>query len=413
MSVLRSRLERMYALAPDKDFEIPNNTALSALNAEEVESKLSPPSQAMFRALSHPTKSGINDYDKAMASTEQSVRKALTQLEKLTDSLRTAEAQRAAHEERLKILKAKKLAESAAKVNAAREKGRQSAEQEAAADSGAEESGASESGSGKNSSDEDEQEPSLAVVCNKSVGITECPSALADAELHKAFRFEVPDVETLKESLMQDRQPVVLNPANSIQQLVVTFWTSRWLRIILPDRGPIDAFGFDVDDFLWGKRRLDECLGIFGILTLAWHVRSGRLDVTASAMLSVKLMVAGPNWNWTGFADCMFGKAIACLSGKSFIAAIPLDHFRARIQDGSCSLIQCSDDLNGMDSEKLLECGGFCMVLEAGHALFIPPGHLITMFGACYIPEDEEAEKEGGTEVSNQNGYFLASRLEH
>ena len=100
MSVLRNRLERLYALAPDKNFDIPQHTALSEVDGAELQTKLSPPSQAMVRALAHPTKSGIADYDKAMMSTEQSVRKALVALEKMTDSLRAAEAQRTAHQER-------------------------------------------------------------------------------------------------------------------------------------------------------------------------------------------------------------------------------------------------------------------------------------------------------------------------
>lgn len=129
-------------------------------------------------------------------------------------------------------------------------------------------------------------------------------------------------------------------------------------------------------------------------------------------MLAVKLMVCGPKWNWTGFADCMFGKAIACLSGKCFIAAVPLGHFQAEIQDGSCNMVQCSEKLNGMDSEELEKCGGFCAVLEVGHGLFIPPGNLITMFGADYLPEgedDAEAE-EPNAATANHDAYFLASR---
>ena len=94
--------------------------------------KLSPGSASKVSALSAPSKGTVADYDKALQSAEQSVRKALTSLEKLVKEAKAEEERKHAHEERLKTLRSKKLEALTGELEKARADGLNAAEQDAA-----------------------------------------------------------------------------------------------------------------------------------------------------------------------------------------------------------------------------------------------------------------------------------------
>ena len=102
-SLLRDRFEKFYALCPEIDGKKMGSTessTVASFNKKFASSKLSPTSTSRANAFHAPTAQSLVDYDKALASSEQSVRKALTQLEKTCDTMEAAEEQRKAQEER-------------------------------------------------------------------------------------------------------------------------------------------------------------------------------------------------------------------------------------------------------------------------------------------------------------------------
>ena len=136
-SILRKRFERLYALAP-RDVESSQSTSEFSVLAQvcrtEASSKLSPASVTKVQSLAKPDKGTVADYDKALTSVEQSVRKALASLEKLYKEEKAEEERKQAHEERLKSLRSKKISSLSAELGKARAIGENEAEAEAAAD---------------------------------------------------------------------------------------------------------------------------------------------------------------------------------------------------------------------------------------------------------------------------------------
>ena len=93
-------MEKLIALGPDS-FEVPMDSAFSKLDIAAAVGKLSPTSGRKKSAvLQNPNKQSITDYDKIMTSHEQSLRKALAQLDKTTESLQAAKEEAEAHEKR-------------------------------------------------------------------------------------------------------------------------------------------------------------------------------------------------------------------------------------------------------------------------------------------------------------------------
>lgn len=154
MDLLLNRFERMYALGPEISV-LASGTALSNSRFADKKAlceKLSPPSSARVRALGHPTKASLADYDKTMNSSESSVKKALSALEKLVIKMKSEEEERAAHTARLEQLRSKKLQMVASAMDVARQKGYDAAEEQQAAQGDSDSESAASSSSSSSSS---------------------------------------------------------------------------------------------------------------------------------------------------------------------------------------------------------------------------------------------------------------------
>ena len=95
----------MFAMCPEVEVRIieddeQQESTIATFDRQAARKKLSPLSSSRTKTLVTPTKQSLADYDKAMTSVEQSVRKALLQLDKTSDCLEAQEEQRKAHEER-------------------------------------------------------------------------------------------------------------------------------------------------------------------------------------------------------------------------------------------------------------------------------------------------------------------------
>jgi len=97
----------MFAMCPDLEIVDTEGQGSTVATFDKNVSikKLSPLSSSRAKTLLTPTKQSLADYEKSMTSVEQSVRKALLQLDKTSDCLEAQEEQRKAHEERRGILK--------------------------------------------------------------------------------------------------------------------------------------------------------------------------------------------------------------------------------------------------------------------------------------------------------------------
>lgn len=101
--LLSDRLERFYALCPEVDgkkLTPTGESTIATFNRKYATNKLSPASFTRASSFHAPTFASLADYDKGLASSEQSVRKALAQLDKTCDTLEAAEEQRKAQESR-------------------------------------------------------------------------------------------------------------------------------------------------------------------------------------------------------------------------------------------------------------------------------------------------------------------------
>lgn len=100
-ALVKARFEKMLAMAPEvtkgSDTEL---KFLDTFNREEGITKLSPMSVTKAKTLQAPTVQSLKDYDKAMISVEQACRKAVSSLEKTTDSMEQAEEQKRAQAQR-------------------------------------------------------------------------------------------------------------------------------------------------------------------------------------------------------------------------------------------------------------------------------------------------------------------------
>ena len=114
---------------------------ISTITKTAASNKLSPTSANKLQALNQPVKGAVADYDKALTSAEASVRKAMQTLEKNVKEVKLEEERKAAHEERLKTLRGKKMEAVSADMEKARQSGLNDAEAEAAADEISEASG--------------------------------------------------------------------------------------------------------------------------------------------------------------------------------------------------------------------------------------------------------------------------------
>ena len=129
IDILRLRLERMYALLPAKrgtDFPVESEAA----NFDESRSKdkLSPMSQSKLKALDHPTKASLSEFEKMMTSAEQATNKALTLLNKTCADLQVAAEKERAKEARLEAIRRRKAEESLKMMQAAKKAGEEEAE---------------------------------------------------------------------------------------------------------------------------------------------------------------------------------------------------------------------------------------------------------------------------------------------
>lgn len=120
-------------------------SVLNSVTKTTAKEKLSPGSINKLQALSEPSKGTVQDYDKALQSAEQSVRKAMLSLEKLVKEAKAEEERKQAHEERLKTLRSKKLAALTDEIQKARADGVNSAEQDAAGEGISEGEGSAQS----------------------------------------------------------------------------------------------------------------------------------------------------------------------------------------------------------------------------------------------------------------------------
>lgn len=131
---MKSRLERMYALAP-RDINAGQDTCLSVVNREKArDTAISPPTAAKLRAFEEPTKAAVTDYDRAMTSAEASIRKAMNVLEKTVKEQKAEQEKREAHAVKIAQLRQKK--KDALEV--VLDKARQAGENEAEVDAGEE-----------------------------------------------------------------------------------------------------------------------------------------------------------------------------------------------------------------------------------------------------------------------------------
>lgn len=95
------RLEKLFALGPADALTPDVETAFSRFDKEKAIEKLSPTTgRKRLAVFTNPTKQALADYDKIMTSADQSLRKAITQLDKTTDGLQAAKEEAAAHAER-------------------------------------------------------------------------------------------------------------------------------------------------------------------------------------------------------------------------------------------------------------------------------------------------------------------------
>lgn len=95
-----ARLEKLLALGPES-LNPPPDSVLGKFDRQTAVGKLSPTSGKKRTAiLANPTKQALADYEKIMASCEQSLKKALAQLDKTTDALQTAKEEAEAHAQR-------------------------------------------------------------------------------------------------------------------------------------------------------------------------------------------------------------------------------------------------------------------------------------------------------------------------
>ena len=105
-ALVTERFEKMFAMCPDLVVQTEGqDSTVAKFDKTALIKKLSPLSSTRAKTLLAPTKQSLADYEKSMTSIEQSVRKALLQLDKTSDCLEAQEEQRKAHEERRGILK--------------------------------------------------------------------------------------------------------------------------------------------------------------------------------------------------------------------------------------------------------------------------------------------------------------------
>ena len=156
IDIVSVRLERLYALLPNADScQFPKDSAASAFCAVASRDKLSPLSSSKLKALDAPTKAGLQEYEKSMASAEQSLNKALLLLNKTYTEMQIAAEREKAKDQRLRQIREKQAKEALKNLKQAQAEGVRDANEEASKGGCAdgEESGAAESG-GDDSADE-------------------------------------------------------------------------------------------------------------------------------------------------------------------------------------------------------------------------------------------------------------------
>ena len=104
---------------------------MAGLVKQNLETKLSPLSRGKMTALQKPTKVALGDFDKALSSSESTVRKALVSLNKMTTTSQQCRERSLAQAARTEELKAKKIQEATSALDKAREEGRAIADKEA------------------------------------------------------------------------------------------------------------------------------------------------------------------------------------------------------------------------------------------------------------------------------------------
>lgn len=139
MGIVKLRLERMYALLSAKEgCSFPKGSTLGGCDSrsadEKLSAKLSPISSTKMKALQDPTKSALTEYDKLMTSSEQSVQKAITLLNRTAMELQVAEEKELAKEKRLAQIRARQAKEKLDAMAAAKKAGEADAEAEASGD---------------------------------------------------------------------------------------------------------------------------------------------------------------------------------------------------------------------------------------------------------------------------------------
>ena len=162
VSIVKLRLERMYnMLPPGQSPTFPEDSTASSFEAASRE-KLSPITGSKLRALDDPSKASLTEYDKTMASAEQSLVKATQLLTKTFTELQVASERERAKEERLRQIRSKRAEDALKSIKAARAAGKTAAEAECANDANAsdaeEDVSSSGSGSGAGSDHEGEGE---------------------------------------------------------------------------------------------------------------------------------------------------------------------------------------------------------------------------------------------------------------
>ena len=229
---------------------------------QEVE-KLSPASNTRLTSLSDdPTKSGISDYDRALQSTESSVRKALVALNKIIAATQQAREREAAQKERAKELRQQKIRETSQQIAKAREEGKALADQaDADAEGDKGQAGDGDGDAGDQLPDAAEAEdPPCRLLADSSLLADEPSGGLPDLT-EGVFDIESADHPCVK--LMQRHRARghpfrQSQPADALQHKL----DGRTLKDLLPDcaLNMKKLLSEDVRRVL--NLRLDECLSL-------------------------------------------------------------------------------------------------------------------------------------------------------
>ena len=117
---------------PNEPPESESRSMVHDMDHSKLRMSLSPLSSGRAHQLEAPTKKGLQEYDKFMSSTEQSVQKALKTLNGFVDSVKEEEAKRKAKEEVLRKQQEKEAARRAKAMSKAQAEGRAEAGKELA-----------------------------------------------------------------------------------------------------------------------------------------------------------------------------------------------------------------------------------------------------------------------------------------